>query len=101
ELRRNMKLPVAKWVMESEAVLVGPYAISDFGDHVHCSLLTLRRPFSFRRELGHPCCRSTAFRYDPELGPVPNRIPKPGGSRPHTPGAQVRSDGLLDTGGNG
>jgi glycosyltransferase involved in cell wall biosynthesis len=27
--------PVEKWVKESEAVLEGPYAIRDFGDHVH------------------------------------------------------------------
>jgi len=66
--------PVEKWVLESEEVLGGPYAIRDFGAHV--------RPLSADDEDHYPyganwairAIEQRAFRYDPELGPVPNRI---------------------------
>jgi hypothetical protein len=65
--------PWRNWVIESEAVLGGPYAIRDFGDHV--------RPLSADDENHYPdganwAIRATeqrAFRYDPDLGSVPNR----------------------------
>jgi glycosyltransferase involved in cell wall biosynthesis len=65
--------PVEKWVIESEAVLGGAYAIRDFGDQVY--------PLSAEDEDHYPyggnwAIRATeqrVFRYDPELGPVANR----------------------------
>jgi glycosyltransferase involved in cell wall biosynthesis len=65
--------PVAKWVAESEAVLIGPYAIRNFGDDV--------RPLSADEESHLPyganfairAVEQRAFRYDPNLGLAPNR----------------------------
>jgi glycosyltransferase involved in cell wall biosynthesis len=73
-IRPRYDPPAAKWIMQSEAVLVGPYAIRDFGDQV--------RPFSADDEDHFPyganwairAIEQRAFRYDPELGPVPRRI---------------------------
>jgi glucosyl-dolichyl phosphate glucuronosyltransferase len=72
-IRPRYEAPVEKWVIENEAVLVGPYAIRDFGDQV--------RPLSADDEVHFPyganwAIRATeqrAVRYDPELGPAPNR----------------------------
>ena len=73
-IKPKYEAPVEKWVLESEAVLGGPYAIRDFGDQI--------RPFSADDEDHFPyganwairVIEQRAFRYDPNLGPVPNRI---------------------------
>jgi glycosyltransferase involved in cell wall biosynthesis len=65
--------PVAKWVMESEAVLVGPYAIRDFGDHVHPLSADDEDHFPYGANWAIRALEQRAFRYDPELGPAPNR----------------------------
>jgi glycosyltransferase involved in cell wall biosynthesis len=73
-IKPKYEAPVEKWVLESEAVLGGPYAIRDFGDQV--------RPFSADDEDHFPyganwairAIEQRAFRYDPDLGPVPRRI---------------------------
>ena len=73
-IKPKYEAPVEKWVLESEAVLGGPYAIRDFGDQI--------RPFSADDEDHFPyganwairAIEQRAFRYDPELGPVPRRI---------------------------
>src|ERR1700730_5733393 len=73
-IKPKYEAPVEKWVLKSEAVLGGPYAIRDFGDQV--------RPFSADDEDHFPyganwairAIEQRAFRYDPELGPVQRRI---------------------------
>jgi glycosyltransferase involved in cell wall biosynthesis len=64
--------PVVRWVAESETVLGGPFAIRDFGNDVQpLSVSEGRLPyganFAIRAE------EQRAFRYDPDLGPAPNR----------------------------
>ena len=66
--------PVEKWVAESEAVLGGPYAIRDFGDHVHRLSADDEDHFPYGANWAIRKSEQQAFRYDPELGPVPNRI---------------------------
>jgi glycosyltransferase involved in cell wall biosynthesis len=64
--------PVAKWVLESEAVLEGPYAIRDFGDHVHPLSADDEDHFPFGANWAIRAIEQRAFRYDPELGPAAN-----------------------------
>jgi glycosyltransferase involved in cell wall biosynthesis len=64
--------PVAKWVLESEAVLEGPYAIRDFGDHVHPLSADDEDHFPFGANWAIRAMEQRAFRYDPELGPAAN-----------------------------
>jgi glycosyltransferase involved in cell wall biosynthesis len=66
--------PVEKWVIESEAVLVGPYAIRDFGDHVQPLSADDEDHFPFGANFAIRAIEQRAFRYDPDLGPVPNKI---------------------------
>jgi len=66
--------PVEKWVMESEAVLKGPYAVRDFGDHVLALSADDEGHFPFGANLAIRAREQRAFRYDPELGPIPNKI---------------------------
>jgi glycosyltransferase involved in cell wall biosynthesis len=65
--------PVAKWVRESEAVLEGPYAIRNFGDHVYPLSADDEDHFPFGANWAIRAVEQRAFRYDPELGPAPNR----------------------------
>jgi glycosyltransferase involved in cell wall biosynthesis len=65
--------PVEKWVMESEAVLVGAYAIRDFGDHVQPLSADDEDHFPFGANLAIRATEQRAFRYDPELGASPIR----------------------------
>jgi len=65
--------PVAKWVMESEAVLGGPYAIRDFSDRVHPLSVADENHFPYGANWAIRAVEQRAFRYDPELGPVGNR----------------------------
>jgi hypothetical protein len=60
--------------MESEAVLDGPYAIRDFGDHFHPLSADDEDHFPFGANWAIRAIEQRAFRYDTELGPVPNRI---------------------------
>jgi hypothetical protein len=64
---------VAKWVMESQAVLEGPYAIRDFGDHVTLLSADDEDHFPFGANWAIRALEQRAFRYDPELGPAANR----------------------------
>jgi glycosyltransferase involved in cell wall biosynthesis len=66
--------PAEKWVIESEAVLVGPYAIRDFGDQVRPLSAEDEDHFPFGANFAVRAAEQRAFRYDPELGPVPNRV---------------------------
>jgi len=66
--------PAEKWVIESEAVLVGPYAIRDFGDQVRPLSAQDEDHFPFGANWAVRAAEQRAFRYDPELGPVPNRV---------------------------
>jgi glycosyltransferase involved in cell wall biosynthesis len=66
--------PVETWVMESEAVLGGPYAIRDFGDYVQPVSADDEDHFPYGANWAIRAIEQRAFRYDPELGPVPNRI---------------------------
>lgn len=66
--------PAARWIMQAEAVLVGPYAIRDFGDQVHPLSAEDENHFPFGANWAMRAKEQRAFRYDPELGPVPNRI---------------------------
>jgi glycosyltransferase involved in cell wall biosynthesis len=65
--------PVAKWVIESESVLFGPYAIRDFGDRVHPLSADDEGYFPYGANWAIRALEQRAFRYDPELGPAANR----------------------------
>jgi glycosyltransferase involved in cell wall biosynthesis len=73
-IRPRYEAPVEKWVMQSEAVLEGPYAIRDFGDQVRPLSADDEDHFPFGANWAIRAVEQRAFRYDPELGPVPNRI---------------------------
>jgi glycosyltransferase involved in cell wall biosynthesis len=66
--------PVAKWVIECEAILVGPYAIRDFSDQIRPLSPDNEDDFPFGANWAIRAAAQRAFRYNPELGPVPNRI---------------------------
>ena len=64
--------PVARWVVESERVLGGPFAIRDFGDEVQpLSVAESRIPYG--ANFAVRTAEQRAFRYDPNLGLAPNR----------------------------
>jgi glycosyltransferase involved in cell wall biosynthesis len=66
------EIPVVKWVAESEAVLVGPYAIRNFGEDVQpLSVAEGRVPYGANFAIR--AIEQRAFRYDPNLGLAPNR----------------------------
>jgi glucosyl-dolichyl phosphate glucuronosyltransferase len=67
------EVPVEKWVIKSEAVLVGPYAIRDFGDSVNPLCFDQEDNYPFGANWAIRTVEQRAFRYDPELGPVANR----------------------------
>ncbi len=66
--------PVAKWVPKSQAVLDGPYAIRDFGDQPYPLSAADEDHFPFGANWAVRAVEQRAFRYDPELGPMPTRI---------------------------
>jgi hypothetical protein len=66
--------PVAKWVAQSESVLGGPYAIRDFGDHPHALSAADEDHFPYGANWAVRTVEQRAFRYDPELGPIGNKI---------------------------
>ncbi len=68
------ELPVAKWVLESEEVLGGPYAIRDFGDRFRPLSADDEDHFPYGANWAIRAIEQRALRYNPELGPVPNRI---------------------------
>jgi glycosyltransferase involved in cell wall biosynthesis len=65
--------PAEKWVVESEAVLEGPYGIRNFGDRVHPLSAEDKDHYPFGANWAIRAREQRAFRYDPELGPVANR----------------------------
>jgi hypothetical protein len=65
--------PTADWVIKSEALLDGPYAIRDFGDRVYPLSPDDEDHFPFGANWAIRALEQRAFRYDPELGPAPNR----------------------------
>jgi glucosyl-dolichyl phosphate glucuronosyltransferase len=73
-IKPKYEVPVEKWVLESEAVLGGPYAIRDFGDHFLPLSADDEDHFPYGANWAIRTAEQRAFRYDPELGPVPNRI---------------------------
>jgi GT2 family glycosyltransferase len=73
-IRPRYEAPVEKWVIESETVLGGPYAIRDFGDHAQPLSADDEDHFPFGANWAIRAVEQRAFRYNPELGPVPNRI---------------------------
>jgi glycosyltransferase involved in cell wall biosynthesis len=73
-IKARYEAPVEKWVIESEAVLGGPYAIRDFGDDVQPLSADEEDHFPYGANWAIRAIEQRAFRYDPELGPVPNRI---------------------------
>jgi glycosyltransferase involved in cell wall biosynthesis len=66
--------PVANWVTKSEAVLDGPYARRDFGDRPYPLSAADEDHFPFGANWAVRAVEQRAFRYNPELGPVPNKI---------------------------
>jgi glucosyl-dolichyl phosphate glucuronosyltransferase len=66
--------PVPKWIIRSEAVLGGPYAIRDFGDQVWPLSAEDEDQLPFGANWAIRAIEQRAFRYNPELGPMPNRI---------------------------
>ena len=73
-IKPRYETPVKKWVIESEAVLGGPYAIRDFGDHVWPLSADDEDHFPYGANWAVRAIEQRAFRYDPELGPIPKRI---------------------------
>ena len=73
-IKPKYEAPVEKWVLESEAVLGGPYAIRDFGDQVLPFSADDEDHFPYGANWAIRAIEQRAFRYDPNLGPVPNRI---------------------------
>ena len=73
-IRPRYEAPVEKWVMQSEAVLEGPYAIRDFGDYVQPLSVADEDHFPYGANFAIRAIEQRAFRYDPDLGPVPNKI---------------------------
>jgi glucosyl-dolichyl phosphate glucuronosyltransferase len=68
--------PVPKWIVECGAQLTGPYATRAFGDEEQpLSIAAGRLPFGPSYALR--AVEQRAFRYDPNLGPLPGRY------RPH------------------
>jgi glycosyltransferase involved in cell wall biosynthesis len=97
-VKPKYEAPVEKWVLESEAVLGGPYAIRDFGDQV--------RPFSADDEDHFPYGANWAIRAIEQRAfrrarPCAEKDSKPRRYRPHASASQIWSDGLLDIGGDG
>jgi glycosyltransferase involved in cell wall biosynthesis len=66
--------PMQKWILQSEALLEGPYAIRDFGDHALPLSADDEDHFPFGANWAMRAAEQRAFRYDPDLGPVPSRI---------------------------
>jgi glycosyltransferase involved in cell wall biosynthesis len=66
--------PVPKWIIQSKAILAGPYAIRDFGDQVQPLSADDEDHFPFGANWAIRATEQRVFRYNPELGPVPNRI---------------------------
>jgi glucosyl-dolichyl phosphate glucuronosyltransferase len=73
-IKPRYEVPVEKWVTESEAVLGGPYAIRDFGDQVRPLSADDEDHFPYGANWASRAIEQRAFQYNPELGPVPNRI---------------------------
>lgn len=73
-IKPKYEAPVEKWVLESEAVLGGPYAIRDFGDQIVTLSADDEDHFPYGANWAIRAIEQRAFRYDPELGPVPRRI---------------------------
>jgi glucosyl-dolichyl phosphate glucuronosyltransferase len=66
--------PVPKWIITSEALLEGPYAIRDFGDQVYPLSAEDEDHYPYGANWAIRAIEQRAFRYNPELGPLPNRI---------------------------
>jgi glycosyltransferase involved in cell wall biosynthesis len=73
-IKPRYEAPVEQWVIESESILGGPYAIRDFGDQVLPLSADDEDHFPYGANWAVRTIEQRAFRYDPELGPVPNRI---------------------------
>jgi glycosyltransferase involved in cell wall biosynthesis len=73
-IKPKYEAPVEKWVLESEAVLGGPYAIRDFGDQIVTLAADDEDHFPYGANWAVRAIEQRAFPYNPELGPVPNRI---------------------------
>src|SRR6516162_7080876 len=73
-IKPKYEAPVEKWVLESEAVLGGPYAIRDFGDQIVTLSADDEDHFPYGANWAVRAIEQRAFPYSPELGPVPNRI---------------------------
>jgi GT2 family glycosyltransferase len=73
-IKPKYEASVEKWVLESEAVLGGPYAIRDFRDHVYPLSADDEGHFPYGANWAFRAIEQRAFRYDPNLGPVPNRV---------------------------
>jgi glucosyl-dolichyl phosphate glucuronosyltransferase len=73
-IKPKYEAPVKKWILESEAVLGGPYAIRDFGDHILPLSADDEDHLPYGANWAIRTAEQRAFRYDPELGPVPKRI---------------------------
>jgi len=71
-IRPRYELPAVKWVIDSEALLGGPYCIRDLGDEaVPLSILNNRLPLGANYAIR--AMEQRAFRYNPELGLDPVR----------------------------
>jgi len=71
-IKPKYETPVPRWVTESEALLGGPFAIRDFGNDVEpLSIAESRVPYGANFAIR--AIEQRAFRYDPNLGLMPNR----------------------------
>jgi len=72
-IRPKYDPPAAEWIIQAEAVLVGPYAIRDFGNCVEPLSADDEDHFPFGANWAVRTVEQRTFRYDPELGPVAKR----------------------------
>jgi glycosyltransferase involved in cell wall biosynthesis len=72
-IRPRYEIPTEKWVVQSESLLEGPYAIRDFGSHALPLSAADEDHFPFGANWAIRSAEQRAFRYDTRLGPLPNR----------------------------
>ena len=72
-IRPRYEPPAPKWIVQAEAVLVGPYAIRDLGEQFQALAADDEDHFPFGANWAVRAAEQRASRYDPELGPVAKR----------------------------
>jgi hypothetical protein len=91
---------VPNWIYEARPCLLGHTRSAIFSDHVQPLSADDEDHFPLEANWAIRAKERRAFRYDRELGAVPKRT-EPMTKLGYRPGSQLRSNGLLDTAGDG